>query len=39
LPGSIAFTEQAKSVLAAERGLDKKVIRVPMQSWVLPGIR
>jgi hypothetical protein len=27
LPGSIAFTEQAKSVLAAERGLDKKVIR------------
>lgn len=27
LPGSIGFTEAAKSVLAAQRGLDKKVIR------------
>lgn len=27
LPGSIGFTEAAKSVLAAQRGLDKKIVR------------
>jgi hypothetical protein len=27
LPGSIGFTEAAKSVLAQQRGLDKKIVR------------